>query len=168
MVKTIEGDMSKGQGRYAVVVAKFNRTITQRLHDGAIEALKQHGVADDDITVVWAPGAFELPTIASRLASTDQYDAIICLGAVIKGETSHDQHINRAISMLFAELGVEYDMPVIFGVLTTNNVEQAEARAGIGENIKDKALPEGKVSNKGSEAAEAALEMVALLRDIDG
>jgi 6,7-dimethyl-8-ribityllumazine synthase len=166
MPKVIEGEMAGGGGRYAVVTAKFNRTITGRLEKGAVKTLLEQGIDENDITSFWVPGAFELPMIADRLASSKKFDAVICLGAVIRGETTHDQHINRAISLQFADLSIKHGLPIIFGVLTCNTVEQANARSGGAPNVKDKSLPEGKIGNKGSEAAEAALEMVDLLRKL--
>jgi len=152
-------------GRFAVVVARFNQSITQRLLDGAVETLLKHGVADDQIDVAWVPGAFEIPTVAGEMAATGRYAAVLCLGAVIRGETSHDQHINRAVSSMLAEIGVHYGLPVLFGVLTCNNLEQAVARSG-GQPTHGKDQPDSRVGNKGIECAEAALEMVDLLRQL--
>jgi len=116
--------------------------------------------------VAWVPGAFEIPTVAKRLAASGRYVAVICLGAVIRGETSHDQHINRAVSGALARLGVESGLPVIFGVLTCNTLEQAVARSGGEPGTRGKDRPDSRVGNKGSEAAEAALEMVALMKQL--
>ena len=118
--------------------------------------------------MAWVPGAFEIPTVADRLAASGGYRAVICLGAVIRGETSHDQHINRAVSTLLAEIGVRHGLPVIFGVLTCNTLEQAITRSGGQSGRKGKDLGEAGVSNKGVEAAEAALEMVDLLARLPG
>jgi 6,7-dimethyl-8-ribityllumazine synthase len=141
--------------RIAIVVSQFNESITARLLKGAVEALTTAGVADNDIVVAWTPGAFELPMIAQRFVTRGGIDAVVCLGAVIRGETTHDQHINQSISRQFAEIAVRSGIPVMFGVLTCDSVEQAINRAG------------GSKGNKGAECAEAALQMVGLLRKID-
>ncbi|MCG8586162.1 MAG: 6,7-dimethyl-8-ribityllumazine synthase [Pirellulales bacterium] len=142
-------------GRFAIVVSRYNESITQKLLDGAIETLKAAGVADDAIDVAWVPGAFELPVVAEKM--TDSLpSAVICLGCVIRGETTHDEHINRAVSYELARIGVETGVPVMFGVLTCQNLEQAIHRSG------------GSVGNKGAECAEAALEMARLLEKLDG
>ncbi len=137
---------------YAIAVSRYNETITARLLDGAVETLTAQGVADSQIDVAWAPGAWELPLVAAELAAGGRYQAILCLGAVIRGETTHDQHINRQVSSALGNLSLEYRMPVLFGVLTCQSLEQALNRAG------------GSVGNKGHECADAALEMVGLLR----
>jgi 6,7-dimethyl-8-ribityllumazine synthase len=139
------------EGRIAIVVSRYNESITGKLLAGAVETLTKHGVAGDAIEVAWAPGAFELPLIVDRLASSGRYVAVLALGAVIRGETSHDQHINRAVSLGLTEAGLRAGIPVLFGVLTCETLEQAIHRSG------------GNVGNKGSECAEAALEMVRLL-----
>lgn len=149
-------------GKIAIIVARFNQTITEKLLEGALAKLREHMVAEDQISVVRVPGCFEIPTIAERFASDEDYIAVICLGCVIKGETSHDEHINRAVSSQLARIGAEYGIPVIFGVLTCNTVEQALARSGQLEVSKDKAV-DVQPGNKGAEAAEAALEMIDLL-----
>lgn len=155
--------------RYAIAVARFNEEITRRLLDGAVETLKKHGVADDAIDVAWTPGAFELPLVADRMATSGRYAAVLCLGAVIRGETSHDQHINRAVSLGITEAGLRSGVPVIFGVLTCENYEQAEARSG--GNVEQGGPNTGgkkkTVDNKGVECAEAALEMVSLLKKLE-
>ncbi len=104
MVTVYEGTPAAGEGRFAIVVARFNRSITERMLNGAVATLMAHGIADDKIDVAWVPGAFEIPTVASRLASAGRHVAILCLGAVIRGQTTHDQHINRAVSMALAQL----------------------------------------------------------------
>lgn len=151
MPHTFEGQLAPLSGRYGIVVARYNESITSRLLAGALETLTAHGVADDSIDVVWAPGAFEIPTAAAALARSGRYRAVVCLGAVIRGETTHDEHINRAVSLAIGDLSLETGVPVIFGVLTCNNLEQALHRAG------------GNVGNKGVESAEAALRMAHLL-----
>ncbi|WP_425398820.1 6,7-dimethyl-8-ribityllumazine synthase [Aeoliella sp.] len=137
--------------RIAIVVAEWNKNITQKLLDGAVATLTENGVADEQIDVAWVPGAWEIPLVSMRLAESGQYAAVLCLGAVIRGETTHDQHINRGVSMAMLDIALEFDLPVLFGVLTCNTLEQAIHRAG------------GNVGNKGSECAEAALQMVGLL-----
>jgi 6,7-dimethyl-8-ribityllumazine synthase len=119
--------------------------------DGALATLREHGVADDEIDVAWVPGAFELPLVADRMAAGGRYLAVLCIGAVIRGETTHDQHINRAVSLAISDIGLEHGIPVLFGVLTCDTLEQAIHRSGDG------------AGNKGVECALAALEMVNLL-----
>ena len=163
MPNVFEGTLTAGSGRYAIVVARFNESITSRMLDGAIATLREHGLADDAIDVAWVPGAFEIPTVAARMAEGGQYLAVICLGAVIRGETTHDQHINRAVGNSLAELGIKTGVPVLFGVLTCNSVEQAEARSGGQVATTGKDRPDAKIGNKGIDCAEAALEMVDLM-----
>ena len=148
-------------GKIAIIVSKFNKTITENLLNGALQKLREHLVKEEQIDVVRVPGAFELPTVAERLACDEQYSAIICLGCVIKGETPHDEYINAAVSQQLARIGAEYCLPVVFGLLTCNTVEQALARSGDVTVGKDKALGE-QPGNKGVEAAEVALEMIDL------
>ncbi len=166
MPSVFEGKASEAQGHFAIVVARFNESITTRLADGAVDALKTSGIADDAIDLFWVPGAFEIPTVASRLVDRGKYDAVLCLGAVIKGETSHDEHINRAVSLALAQLGIDTGLPVIFGVLTCNTLEQAIVRSGGDAGTRGKDQPDSRVGNKGSECAEAALEMLDLLSRI--
>jgi 6,7-dimethyl-8-ribityllumazine synthase len=168
MSNVYEGTAVACDGRLAIVVARFNRSITARLLDGAVATLRARGVPEERIDVVWVPGAFEIPTVASRLAAAGRYAAILCLGAVIRGETTHDQHINRAVSLALAQLGAQYKLPVLFGVLTCNTVEQALARSGGGATTTDKnaAATDAAAAgggNKGVDCAEAALEMIDLL-----
>ncbi len=151
------------EGRFAVVVARFNESITSNLLDGAVRTLTERGVPDAMIDVAWVPGAFEIPTVANRLAASGRYLAVLCLGAVIRGETTHDQHINRAVSTTLAQVGVLTGLPVLFGVLTCDTLEQAVARSGGQAGTRGKDRPESKVGNKGAECAEAALEMVNLM-----
>jgi 6,7-dimethyl-8-ribityllumazine synthase len=146
------GDMQVENARFAIVVSKYNNSITSKLLTGTVETLCAHRVADDAIDVVWVPGAWEIPLVADRLAKTNRYAAVICLGAVIRGETTHDQHINRHVSVSLGKTSLECGLPVLMGVLTCNSLEQAINRSG------------GAVGNKGIECAEAALEMVSLLR----
>ncbi len=168
-MNVIEGRIEEGKAvdpgaRIAVVVSKFNRTLTDRLLDGALKTLKAARVGEDEIDVYWVPGAFEIPCVAQRLAESGRYAGIICLGVVIRGETTHDQHINRTVAMLLGELGVRHSMPVIFGVLTCNTLEQALARSGGEPGTRGKDEKNAKVGNKGIECAEALLEMLDLFR----
>lgn len=141
--------------RFAIVVARYNESITGKLLTGAVETLTAAGVKDEDIEVAWVPGAWELPVVADRMVISDQFAAVLCLGAVIRGETTHDQHINRQVSLSLGELAIREGLPVLFGLLTCESMEQAIHRSG------------GNVGNKGAECAEAALEMVSLLRKLD-
>jgi 6,7-dimethyl-8-ribityllumazine synthase len=151
VVHTYQGELQAPSGRFAIVVSRFNQSITGGLLSGAVETLVQHGVSEDNIDVAWVPGAFEIPTVADRLADSRRYVAVLCLGAVIRGETTHDQHINRQVSLNLGELALRSGIPVAFGVLTCNSVEQAINRSG------------GSHGNKGEECALAALEMAQLL-----
>ncbi len=155
MMNDFRGDVSAPKGRLGVVVARWNESVTGKMLAGAIQTLREHGVADDSIDVAWVPGAFEIPTIAGRLVRSGRYAAVLCLGAVIRGETTHDQHINRAVSLSLARLGEESGTPVLFGVLTCDTLEQAIHRSG------------GNVGNKGSECALAALEMASLVAKLE-
>jgi len=154
MPNVLDGKSGSVSGRFGIVVSRYNEHITAKLLTGAIETLKSGGIADDAIDVAWVPGAWELPVVAQRMALSEQYAAVLCLGAVIRGETTHDEHINRQVSLSLGQIALEADLPVLFGVLTCNTVEQAIHRAG------------GNVGNKGQECAEAALEMVRLLEKI--
>jgi 6,7-dimethyl-8-ribityllumazine synthase len=149
--RMLEGNLTAPSGSFAIVVSRYNEPISRKLLAGALETLTENGVADAKIDVVWVPGAFEIPLVAHTLATTGRYVAVICLGAVIRGETTHDQHINRAVSVGLGEAGLHSGIPVLFGVLTCDTLEQAIHRAG------------GNVGNKGSECALAALEMVNLM-----
>lgn len=151
MPRVFQGDKSAASGRFAVVVSRYNESITSRLLSGALATLHAHGIPDADVDVVWVPGAWEIPLVADQLAMSGQYAAVACLGAVIRGETTHDQHINRAVSIGLSETALRSGVPVALGVLTCETLEQAVHRAG------------GRVGNKGSEAAEAVLEMASLV-----
>lgn len=140
------------QGRFAVVVSRYNESITGKLLRGAVETLESHGVENDAIDVAKVPGAWEIPLVAKRMAASGRYLAVLCLGAVIRGETTHDQHINRQVSISLGQIALETGVPVLFGVLTCNTLEQAIHRSG------------GNVGNKGAECAEAAIEMAQLLQ----
>jgi 6,7-dimethyl-8-ribityllumazine synthase len=163
MTNVYQGAVAAVDGRFAIVVSRFNESITSRLLEGAVQTLVAHGVADDKIDVAWTPGAFEIPTVANRLAATERYVAVICLGAVIRGETTHDQHINRAVSMSLCEIGVHYGLPVLFGLLTCNTLEQAIVRSGGDAATTGKDQADAHIGNKGVDCAKAALEMVDLL-----
>jgi 6,7-dimethyl-8-ribityllumazine synthase len=163
MPNVYQGSLDALNARFAIVVSRFNEIVTSRLLDGALDTLVQHGVPDGQIDVVWVPGAFEIPTAAGHLAATGRYAAVICLGAVIRGETTHDQHINRAVSLALAEIGVRHQLPVLFGVLTCNTLEQALARSGGTHATTGKDQSDQRLGNKGVDCAEAALEMVNLL-----
>jgi 6,7-dimethyl-8-ribityllumazine synthase len=163
MPNTFQGNAVASEGRFAVVVARFNESITTRLMEGAVQTLVEHGVADERIDVAWTPGAFEIPTVANRLAASGRYAAVICLGAVIRGETTHDQHINRAVSAALCEIGVHYGLPVLFGILTCNTLDQAIARSGGQAATTGKDVAEASLGNKGVDCALAALEMVDLM-----
>jgi 6,7-dimethyl-8-ribityllumazine synthase len=163
MPNTYQGAVTAFEGRFAVVVSRFNESITSRLLEGAVQTLVAHGVADERIDVAWTPGAFEIPTVANRLAASGRYAAVICLGAVIRGETTHDQHINRAVSTTLCEIGVHYGLPVLFGILTCDTLEQAVARSGGQLATTGKDDTAAKIGNKGVDCALAALEMDDLL-----
>lgn len=151
----INQDLSAGDGQYAIVVARWNDAITFKLRDGAVETLISHGAAEDQVEVHYVPGSFELPMLADKLANSGKYAAVICLGAVIQGETMHHEYINHAVSLGVMETALRHGLPVMFGVLTCMNDEQAIQRAG------------GAAGNKGVEAAEAALEMVGVYRSLE-
>jgi 6,7-dimethyl-8-ribityllumazine synthase len=140
--------------RFAVVVARWNETITRKLLDGAVSKLKEQGISDDAIDVAWVPGSMEIPLVAQRFATSNRYAAVICLGVVIRGETTHDQHINRAVTNAITQIALVTNIPVLFGVLTCETMDQAIQRAG------------GKVGNKGAECAEAAVQVAGLLKNI--
>jgi 6,7-dimethyl-8-ribityllumazine synthase len=163
MPNVFEGSIAGCDGRFCIVVARFNRSITERLLEGAVQTLRAHGVLDERIDVAWVPGAFEIPTAANRLVATGKYAAVLCLGAVIRGETTHDQHINRAVSAALAELGAQSGVPVLFGVLTCNTLEQAIVRSGGQLATTGKDGAQARIGNKGVDCAEAALEMVSLM-----
>lgn len=153
-MKTFSGDLIPHNIRIGIVVARFNEFITSKLLSGALDTLVRHNVSEDDIAVAWVPGAFEIPVVASRMAKSGKYDALICLGAVIRGSTSHYEYVCSEVSKGIAQISLQNDIPVMFGVLTTENIEQAIERAG------------SKSGNKGSECAAGAIEMVNLLRQI--
>lgn len=149
---TFEGDFTRPDGRFGVAVGRFNGMVTEALLAGCRDALRRHGVSDDDVDVAWAPGSFELPLVARRMANSGRYVSVICLGCVIRGETGHYDHVAGQAASGVMSAGLDSDVPVIFGILTTESVEQALNRAGL------------KSGNKGGEAALAAIEMVNLLK----
>jgi 6,7-dimethyl-8-ribityllumazine synthase len=151
MPNYFQGTTGSVAGRFGIVVARYNDSITGKLLAGALAVFSQEGIPDDGIDVAWVPGAYELPLVADRMACSGQYKAVLALGAVIRGETTHDQHINRAVSLGLTEAALRSGVPVMFGVLTCDTLEQAIHRSG------------GNVGNKGSECAAAALEMARLL-----
>ena len=150
----IEGLLTVNNEKFCIVVSRFNEFICSKLLSGAIDELKRHGVNEENIDVVWTPGAFEIPLVAKRCAKSGKYNAIITLGAIIKGSTSHYDYVCAELSKGIAQVGLETEVPVLFGVLTTENIEQAIERAGT------------KAGNKGSDAAKAAIEMANLLKEI--
>jgi 6,7-dimethyl-8-ribityllumazine synthase len=154
MTRVYEGSLDGKRLRIAVVASRFNETISKRLLDGALDGLRRHGVAEDDISVAWVPGAFELPATARRFASSGEVDAVVCVGAVVRGETPHFDYVAGEAAAGIREASVATGVPVIFGVLTTEDGAQAAERAG------------GKMGNKGFEAATAAIEMANLYSSI--
>lgn len=150
-MKTIEGFLISENQKYAIIVGRFNEFIGSKLLGGAIDTFIRHGVKKEDIEIVWVPGAFEMPLIAKKLAKTNKYDAVVCLGAVIRGATAHFDYVSGEVTKGIASVSLETEVPVIFGVLTTDTIEQAIERAGT------------KAGNKGSEAAATAIEMANLL-----
>ncbi len=153
-MKTLEGQLKADNLKFGIVVGRFNEFISSKLLSGSIDCLVRHGADNDDITVAWVPGAFEIPLVAKKMAATGKYDAIICLGAVIRGATPHFDYVCAEVSKGIANVSLQYETPVSFGVLTTENIEQAVERAGT------------KAGNKGVDAAMAAIEMADLLKNI--
>ena len=153
-MNTFEGNVVAKDVKIGIVTARFNEFITSKLLGGAIDGLKRHDVKEDQIDVAWVPGAFEIPLIAQAMVKSKKYDAVICLGAVIRGATSHYDYVCNEVSKGIAQVSLQSEIPVMFGVLTTDNIEQAIERAGT------------KAGNKGADAAMAALELVNLLPQI--
>lgn len=153
-MKTLEGNLNAANLKFAIVASRFNETITQKLLDGALDCLKRHGCQNENIEIVKVPGAFELPVTADKIASGKKYDAIICLGAVIRGATPHFDYVASAASSGIMQASVKNSMPVVFGVLTTDTIEQAIERSGT------------KAGNKGWDAALTAIEMADLFKRI--
>ncbi len=154
-MRVLEGNLVAEGIKIGIVTARFNEFITSKLLAGATDGLTRHGVSADDISVAWVPGAFEIPLVASRMAKSKKYDAIICLGAVIRGNTSHYDYVCNEVSKGIASVSLENDIPVMFGVVTTENIEQAIERAGT------------KAGNKGYDCALGAIEMVNLLKTVN-
>jgi len=153
-VKIFEGKLSAEGLKFGIVISRFNEFITGKLLEGAVDALKRNGADDDDIEVAWVPGSWEIPAVAARMARGDKYDAVICLGAVIKGDTAHWQYISTQVTRGIAAAGQESAIPVSYGVITPYTLEQAIERAGT------------KAGNKGFDAAMAAIEMANLYKDL--
>lgn len=154
-IKTVQGNFQNASARYGIAVARFNSFIVDKLLDGALEALQKHGVLDRDITIVRVPGAYELPVAVQKMAASDNYDAIIALGAVIRGGTPHFEYVAGECVKGLSHVSMDSGLPIAFGVLTVDTIEQAIERAGT------------KAGNKGEEAALTAMEMVSLLRQLD-
>jgi 6,7-dimethyl-8-ribityllumazine synthase len=156
MPKTHEGSLNAAGLKFGIVVGRFNEFITQRLLSGALDALTRHGAADEDIEVAWVPGSFEIPLVAQRMAASGGYDAVICLGAILRGATPHFDYIAAEAAKGIAKVGLDSGVPTLFGVITADTIEQAIERAGT------------KSGNKGFSAAEWAIEMANLMRAIGG
>ena len=154
-MKLFEGKLVAPEGmKVAIVASRFNEIIVKKLLDGAVDGLVRHGVKDDNITAVWVPGAFEIPVIAEKLAASGKYDAVIAVGAVIRGATSHYDYVCNEVSKGVAQVGLKNGIPVLFGIITTENIEQAIERAG------------SKAGNKGYDCALSAVEMVNLMKKL--
>lgn len=151
-MNTIEGKLIAEGLKFGIVVGRFNEFIGGKLLSGAIDAIKRHGASEEDVDLAWVPGAFEIPLVAKKMVKSGKYDAVICLGAVIKGSTPHFDYVSNEVTKGVASVSLEEEVPVIFGVLTTNTIEQAIERAGT------------KAGNKGFEAAATAIEMANLLK----
>lgn len=155
-MRTLEGKVVAKEIKVGIVAARFNEFIVSKLVAGARDGLVRHDVKDEDIDLAWVPGAFEIPLVASKMAKSGKYDAVICLGAVIRGATSHYDYVCSEVSKGIANVSLANDIPVMFGVLTTDNIEQAIERAGT------------KAGNKGYDCALGAIEMVNLVRELEG
>lgn len=153
-MQIIEGKLIAEGAKFGIVASRFNEFIVSKLLSGALDALRRHGAREEDITAMWVPGAFELPLAAKRMAACGKYDAVICLGAVIRGATSHYDLVCNETAKGIAQVGLQTGVPVLFGVVTADNIEQAVERAGT------------KAGNKGFDAAVSAIEMVNLLRQV--
>ena len=154
-MKVYEGKLVSKKIKVGIVAARFNEFITSKLLSGALDTLTRHDVKDEDIEIAWVPGAFEIPLAASKMANSGKYDAVICLGAVIRGNTTHYDYVCNEVSKGIAQVSLASGIPVMFGVVTTENIEQAIERAG------------PKAGNKGSDCAQGAIEMVNLLREME-
>jgi 6,7-dimethyl-8-ribityllumazine synthase len=155
-MRNVEGKLTATGLKFALIVSRFNSFITERLLEGALDCLRRQGVSEEALTVVRVPGAWEIPLVAKRLAQDRTHDAVICLGAVIRGSTPHFDYVAAEVSKGIAQVSLESEVPIAFGILTTENIEQAIERAG------------SKAGNKGFAAAEAAIEMVNLLKELGG
>ncbi|MBR6769985.1 MAG: 6,7-dimethyl-8-ribityllumazine synthase [Lachnospiraceae bacterium] len=154
-IQIIEGKVvAKKEMKVGIVAARFNEIIVNKLLGGAVDGLVRHGVEEENITAAWVPGAFEIPVVAAKMAQSGKYDAIICLGAVIRGDTTHYDYVCSEVSKGVAQVGLNTGLPVLFGVITTENIEQAIARAG------------SKAGNKGYDCAISAIEMVNLMEQL--
>ena len=154
MPKTYEGQLTVKGLKFGIVASRFNEFITRKMLDGALDALKRHGAEEGAIEIAWVPGSFEIPLIAQKMAASGKYDAVICIGAVIRGSTPHFDYIAAEVTKGIAHAGMATGVPVIYGVITTDTIEQAIERAGT------------KAGNKGFDAAESAIEMANLLRSM--
>ncbi|MHB9037874.1 MAG: 6,7-dimethyl-8-ribityllumazine synthase [Armatimonadota bacterium] len=154
MPKVYEGQLVAKDLKFGIVASRFNEFITSKLLEGALDAIRRHGSSEDDVEIAWVPGAFEIPIVAKKMAESGKYDAVICVGTVIRGSTPHFDYIASEVSKGIAQVGLSTGVPVIFGVITTESIEQAIERAGT------------KAGNKGFAAAESAIEMANLLRSI--
>ncbi len=156
MPKTYEGQLTAKGLKFGIVASRFNEFITRKMLDGALDALKRHGSDDGAVEIAWVPGAFEIPFVARKMAAAGKYDAVICIGAVIRGSTPHFDYIAAEVTKGIAQAGMATGVPVVYGVITTDTIEQAIERAG------------AKSGNKGFDAAETAIEMANLLRSMAG
>jgi len=154
MPRTIQGKLEAKGSRFAIVVSRFNSFIGERLLAGALDALERNGAGSDDIAIIWVPGSFEIPLAAKRLAVSQKYDAVICLGALLRGDTPHFDHLAAVITKELAAVGLDSGIPVVHGVLTCNTMEQAVERAGL------------KSGNRGFDAATTAIEMVQVVKQL--
>jgi 6,7-dimethyl-8-ribityllumazine synthase len=154
MAKIIQGKLDAKGSRFAIVISRFNSLISDRLLSGALDALERHGASQDDITIAWVPGSFEIPPVARKLALSKKHDAVICLGALLRGETPHFEYLSATVTKELGSIGLEAGLPVINGVLTCNTMEQAVDRAGL------------KTGNKGFDAAVSAIEMVEVMKQL--
>ena len=155
-MRIYEGKLIAKEQKFGIIVGRFNEFIGGKLLSGALDGLKRHGVDEANIEIAWVPGAFEIPLIAKKMASSKKYDGVICLGAVIRGATPHFDYVSSEVTKGIASVSLDTEIPVVFGVLTTDNIEQAIERAGT------------KAGNKGYEAAVTAIEMANLLTDLEG
>jgi 6,7-dimethyl-8-ribityllumazine synthase len=153
-MKTIEGKLVSKGYKFALIISRFNELISKKLLEGALDCLLRHDVKDKDISVIWVPGAFEIPLVAQKAAQTGKFDAVICLGALIRGATPHFEYISAEVTKGISQVSLQTGLPVIFGILTTDTIEQAVERAGT------------KSGNKGFSAATSALEMINLFKEL--